>query len=101
MALVFYQPLPRGQKTVYFISPTHLPYCQMEQAIDENPHTLSCAIPSKSRQYIYVHNEISVFLSLHLTHLMYSQSHYTPVSAVKKLQYHSLKMHNNYTCFEK
>ena len=44
--------------------------------------------------YIYVHNEISVFLSLHLTHLMYSQSHYTPVSAVKKLQYHSLKMHN-------
>ena len=32
---------------------------------------------------IYMYNEISIFLLLHLTHLMYSQSHYTPVSAVK------------------
>ncbi|XP_019855352.1 PREDICTED: uncharacterized protein LOC105313719 isoform X3 [Amphimedon queenslandica] len=45
MALIFYQPLPRGQKTVYFISTTQTPYYQLEQAVDENTFTLSCQIP--------------------------------------------------------
>ena len=47
MALVFYQPLPHGRKAVYFLSKTNPNYYICQVAIDENPHTLSCAIPSK------------------------------------------------------
>lgn len=50
MALVFYQPLPRGLKVVYFFSTTHQDYYQIEQATDENSYTLSCPIPSEFRR---------------------------------------------------
>ena len=47
MALIFYQPLPPGNKVVVYISRINPNYVVTQQAFEENNMALVCAIPSE------------------------------------------------------
>ena len=47
MALIFYQPLPPGNKVVVYMSKINPNYAIAQQAFEENNMALVCAIPSE------------------------------------------------------
>ena len=49
MALIFYQPLPPGNKVVVYVSRMNPNYVVTQQAFEENNMALVCAIPSELR----------------------------------------------------
>jgi hypothetical protein len=94
MALIFYQPLPLGNKVVYFVSSSTSPaYCMVQQATDENPHTLSCLIP---KYPIAEQVELRVYCEQHqiaVTHFTFYQPFLPPSDMLLQILNSQLQQH--------
>ena len=66
MALIFYQPLPPGNKVVVYMSKINPNYAIAQQAFEENNMALVCAIPSEFMviPFHYLHTVLCIFIQV-------------------------------------
>ena len=69
MALIFYQPLPPGNKVVVYMSKINPNYAIAQQAFEENNMALVCAIPSEFMVIslpLLAHTVLCIFIRVYM-----------------------------------